>query len=274
MASGMSAKRRWMASERIALSVLSEMGFRVLETGRRVVVNGVEVGEVDAIAEDSEGNVYAVEVKAGRLDVSGVRQAYVNALLVNAKPMVVCKGFSDDAARELAERLGVRVVQLSDVFLVESEELYALMREVVEEVLADYLEVFYGYSPQLKQEHLEVLQAIASSADIGDAAGKLGVDAQALARKIEELRRAGVLPRWAVKYSSVRRVAQVLVWRRSLASALEESSRLVETARALREELRELKAAVSGLAAQLKRLSETAAAVEEKSRASQAPGQQ
>jgi len=111
--------------------LLEELGFKVLETRHRVIVNGVEIGEVDVVAEDGEGTRWAVEVKAGKLDVNGIRQAYVNAVVLGLKPMVVCKGFADDAARQLAELLGVRVIQLSDVFLVEDEELELVVKEAV-----------------------------------------------------------------------------------------------------------------------------------------------
>ncbi|MEM4662384.1 MAG: restriction endonuclease, partial [Desulfurococcaceae archaeon] len=171
MGTGLSPRRKWIASEKIALGVLEELGYRVLEVGKKIELGGVEVGEIDVIVADSAGELYAVEVKAGKIDVSGIRQAYVNALLVGTRPMVVCKGFADDAAKELAERLGVRVIQLSDVFLVESEEIYTIVREVIEETLTDYLEVFYGYSPQLKPEHFEILNAIYTSTTVDEAAG-------------------------------------------------------------------------------------------------------
>ena len=246
-----SSRRRGLASERIAISVLEELGYKVLEVGKKIVINNTEIGEVDVVVEDSSGEEYAVEVKAGRLDVSGVRQAYVNALVIGAKPMVICKGFADDAARELAERLGVKVVQLSDVFLVESEELYSIVREVVEEVLTEYFELFYGYTVQLKQEHYELLSAIYSSTSIEEAAEKLNVDVSALAKRIDELRRQGIIPKWASKYSSVRRVAQILLQKQSVVSALEESRRLVESLKSLVDQLKVLQSTLHLLTQQL-----------------------
>jgi len=234
----------------------------VVETGKRIELGGTEVGEVDVIAVNSEGNVYAVEVKAGKIDVSGVRQAYVNALLVGAKPMVVCKGFADDAARELSEKLGVKVIQLSDVFLVESEEIYTIVREVIEETLTDYLELFYGYSPQLKPEHLEVLSAIHTSTSIDEAAEKLGVDVSALAKRIEDLRRQGVIPRWASKYNTVKRVAQILLHKQNITSALEESRKLVDVVKALEEQFKALQGTMQSLNQQIHRLLNTVAKLE------------
>jgi predicted RecB family endonuclease len=263
MSSGLSAKRKWLSSERIALSVLEEQGFRVLETNKKIVLNNIEVGEVDALVQDSEGSVYAVEVKAGRLDVSGVRQAYVNAMLANAKPLVVAKGFSDDSARELAERLGVRVILLSDVFLVESEELYSMMREAVEEALADYLEVLYGYSTRVEGRDLEVLKAVSSSTDIAEAAGRLGLEPGELASRLNELKRRGVIPRWATRYTTVRRVAQVIVEKQTLTGLIEEARRLEETLRRLKDEIRELREAAADLAVTLRKMSKHAEAAGE-----------
>jgi predicted RecB family endonuclease len=258
----LSARRRGLASERIAVSILEELGYRVLEVGKKVIINGTEIGEVDVLAEDQSGEKYAVEVKAGRLDVGGVRQAYVNALILGAKPMVICKGFSDDAARELAEKLGVRVVQLSDVFLVESEELYSIVREVVEEILTEYFELFYGYTAHLKPEHYETLSAIYSSTSIEEAAEKLNLDVSALARHIDELRKQGVIPKWASKYSSVKRVAQILVQKQSVVSALEESRKLVESLKSLVDQLKALQGALHTLTQQLARTQQVLASLE------------
>lgn len=254
MSSGLSPRRRWVASEKIALGVLEELGYRILETGKKIEIGNVEVGEVDVIVADGSGDLYAVEVKAGKIDVSGIRQAYVNALLVGAKPMVVCKGFADDAARELSEKLGVRVIQLSDIFLVESEEIYTIVREVIEETLTDYLEIFYGYSPQLKPEHIEILNAIYTSTTVEEAAEKLGVDVSTFAKRVDELKKQGVMPRWASKYSTVKRVAQILLHRQSIASALEESKKLVEVVKALEEQFKALQSTLHSLNQQVHKL--------------------
>ncbi|MEM1612202.1 MAG: recombinase RecB [Desulfurococcaceae archaeon] len=254
MGTGLSPRRKWIASEKIALGVLEELGYRVLEVGKKIELGGVEVGEIDVIVADSAGELYAVEVKAGKIDVSGIRQAYVNALLVGTRPMVVCKGFADDAAKGLAERLGVRVIQLSDVFLVESEEIYTIVREVIEETLTDYLEVFYGYSPQLKPEHFEILNAIYTSTTVDEAAEKLGVDVSVFAKRIEELKKQNIVPRWASKYNTVKRVAQILLHRQSITSALEESRKLVEVVRALEDQFKALQGTLHSLNQQIQKL--------------------
>lgn len=243
-----------MASERIAMGVLEEMGFKVIDLNKKIIINGVEVGEIDALVSDQSGEQYAVEIKAGRIDVSGIRQAYINAMLVGAKPLVVAKGFADEAARELAERLGVRVIQLSDVFLVDSEELYVIMREVIEETLTDYLEVFYSFSPGLKPEHLQLLEAIAESSSIDEASERLGVDPASLAKRIEDLRRAGILPRWASKYNTVKRIALLITHRHSVLKAHEESTRILQMIKDIEAQFKSLQASISSLNQQIQRL--------------------
>ncbi|MEM4717543.1 MAG: restriction endonuclease [Desulfurococcaceae archaeon] len=254
MSSSLSSKRRSTASEKIAIGVLEELGYKVLETSKKISINGIEVGEIDAIAIDQSGEQYAVEVKAGRIDVSGIRQAYVNALLVGCKPLVVSKGFSDDAAKELAEKLNVKVIQLSDVFLVESEELYIVIREIIEETLTDYLEVFYGFNPNVKQEYLQILEAISRSPTISEAAEKLGLEVSGLAKKIDELKRLGIIPRWATKYNTVKQVSQLLIQRHAFHSAQEESKKIIEYAKTLEELFKQLQYNISQLNTQLQRL--------------------
>ena len=261
----LSARRRGFASERIAIGVLEELGYRVLETSKKIVLGNTEIGEVDVLVEDSSGEKYAVEVKAGRLDVGGVRQAYVNALVLGVKPMVVCKGFADDAARELAEKLGVRVVQLSDVFIVESEEIYSIVREVVEEVLTEYFELFYGYTIQLKQEHYELLSTIYSSSNIEEAAEKLNVDISTLVKRIDELRRQGIIPKWASKYSSVRRIAQILLQKQSVTSALEESKKLAENLKSIVDQLKSIQTTLYSLTQQLTKIQQALSKLEKQS---------
>ncbi len=179
------------ASEAVASSLLEDMGFRVLEARRRLEVNGVEVGEVDLIAE-RDGALYAVEVKAGPLDVGGVRQAYVNALIAGARPLVVARGYADDSARELARRLGVEVVTLPDSIPVTPEELRETVRDAVEAALAGVLARLTS-CPELGHEEERLLEAIAASETIKDAAEAVGATVEDVARGIARLRERGLI---------------------------------------------------------------------------------
>jgi len=259
-----SARRRWLSSERIAQEVLETIGFKILETRKKIILNDIEIGEVDAIAVDDKGTLYAVEVKAGKADITGVRQAYINALLLNAKPVIVCKGFADDAAKELAEKLGVQVIQLSDVFLVESEELNIVVRDVIEETLTEYLELFYSFNPYIKPDYIEILQTIYATSTADEAAEKLGIDVTTLMKKIDDLRKIGVIPKWAKKYSTIKRIAQLVIQKQSLASALDESKKLVENIKAIYDQLKQFQNMLTALGQQIQRISSYLSKLESK----------
>ncbi len=102
--------------------LLASMGFEVVGKRSEVSIRGVKVAEVDLVAHKN-GEVWAVEAKAGKVDVSGIRQAYVNAKVLGARPLVVCRGFSDESAKVLADTLGVTVVLLPEYVYVSLEEL-------------------------------------------------------------------------------------------------------------------------------------------------------
>ena len=156
----LSPRRRGRASERIAEGILENLGYKVIETHRKVIVNGVETSEVDLIVEDSKGERYAVEVKSGRLDVTGVRQAYVNGKVLGLKPMVVCKGFSDDAAKALASELDVKVIELKDMFIVDPEEIEEIVRVVIEDIASELLTCMARGKVILDDEEVEFLRKI------------------------------------------------------------------------------------------------------------------
>jgi len=189
---GRSGRRAWRASEEAAIALLEDMGFRVLDVHKRIIVEGVEVGEVDIVAERG-GVVYAVEVKAGSADVSAVRQAYANARLLDAKPLIVARG-ADDKARAIAERLGVELVLLPDMLYAGFDELRQAVAEAVERALDEALSAFQACQ-HIRDDDLEVLQAIAGSDTIVEVAEKLGVDVDGAGRIIAGLSRRGVLPR-------------------------------------------------------------------------------
>ncbi len=198
-----SAKRKWRSSERIALSFLEELGYRIIDTHVRVKQHGFEIAEIDAVVEDNNGVKYAVEIKAGRIDVNGVRQAYVNAIVAGYKPLVVAKGYADDSARELAERLGVKVIQLSDYFLIEAEELENIIRDTITNTLADFLSII-AEEKQISPEDLRLLEQIVSSPTMKDLSEKLGLQIRDVVREIRKLQNKGIIPKNAKNYGKTR----------------------------------------------------------------------
>ena len=231
----LSSKTRWRSSERIAQRVLEEMGLKIVDIHKKVIVDGIEVGEIDFVAEDpTTGDTYGVEVKAGKIDITGLRQVYVNCLLANLKPLVICKGFADDSASILAEKLGIKVVQLSDWFLVESEELEVLMREVMEDLIEQYFIYLLLPIPKLKPEYEVLIEAISESSSISEAAEKLGMKLDELARRISSLRSSGILPPWARKYRTIKRLLELYKLKKEF---FEKLSQLISDIDTLRKEL-------------------------------------
>ncbi|MEM0162466.1 MAG: YraN family protein, partial [Thermoproteota archaeon] len=94
--------KKGLSTEDIAISILESLGYSVLERRKQVVVNNVKVAEIDIVARDQEGNLLAIEVKSGKASVTDIRQVFSNSKLINAKPLLICKGFSDSSAISLA----------------------------------------------------------------------------------------------------------------------------------------------------------------------------
>ncbi|ACB38961.1 restriction endonuclease [Pyrobaculum neutrophilum] len=122
--------------ERYVVDLLPALGLTPKATRYKIYRDGVEVGEVDILAVDQNGNTYAVEVKAGKVDVSGVRQAYVNAKLIGAKPLVIARGYADENARQLAKELEVEVVLLPDYIFLSIDDLYTAFTNAFARFLA------------------------------------------------------------------------------------------------------------------------------------------
>lgn len=220
-----------MASERIAFRLLEERGYKILETHKRVIIDGVEVGEVDAVAEGPDGQLYVVEVKAGRLDVHGVRQVYSNAVLLDARPLVVCKGFADESARVLAEKLGVEVIELEDIFLVDAEELEDIVYGAVMEAVAEAARLLLDPSIRVKPEQVELLRAVAEAPTIAEAASMLGKSVREVAGVLEWLRRLTPLARRG--YRGARLAAAILLQRSRLQALLDSLGSSAERIEAL-----------------------------------------
>lgn len=195
------------SSEAIAASYLESLGFKIVDVHRKVVINDVEISDVDIVAE-RDGVLYAVEVKAGGVDVDAIRQAYVNAKLVKAKPMVIGRGYSDPRAEVVARELGVDVILLPDLMVLSVNELRDVIRETLYSVLGELLS-FIAYCGKLGEGDLEVLRAIAESETFTEACEKLGVSERELASRIASLRSKGVLP-WS-SYKGVTLAARILV---------------------------------------------------------------
>lgn len=181
------------SSEALASRILEEMGYTILDYHVPVVVDGVEISDIDIVAE-KDGERYAVEVKAGAIDISGLRQAYVNAILTNMKPLVIARGYSGDEAEVLARRLNVDVIVIPDAVMASSDDLREIIREAVADAVTDILGRLVD-CPTLPEEEWSLVEAIASSGVAG-AAERLGLPIDVVARAVASLRKRGVL-RWS-----------------------------------------------------------------------------
>ncbi|NIR86157.1 recombinase RecB, partial [Candidatus Bathyarchaeota archaeon] len=164
-------KVRGRSSERIAKGIMEKLGYEILETNKMVVVDGAEAFEVDILALSPEGEKYCVEVKAGRAGVSDIRQAFANSEVLGFKPMFVCKGFADEAAEALARELDVKMIRLSEYYvLLEPEELEIVARTAMRGILNEY--GFYPFSSweEIKEEDWKVIEGIAGAESFGGAA--------------------------------------------------------------------------------------------------------
>lgn len=174
-----------LSSERIARGILERMNFQVLEERKKIVINGVEVAEVDAIAKSPENITYSVEIKAGKISVSDVRHAYANAKLLNLSPLIVCKGFIDAAAETTASELNVKVIQLPDYYLLlEPEELELIIRHAVQDALEDYEPQMFFFGKKISRKDAKIIEAIATTDNIVDAAKIAKMSVENFSKKI------------------------------------------------------------------------------------------
>ncbi|MEB3851954.1 MAG: restriction endonuclease [Desulfurococcales archaeon] len=187
----MKGRRARRASEALAAHLLEELGFRVVRLHEPVVVGGFEVSDIDIVAERG-GELYAVEVKAGAVDVSGLRQAYVNSILTGMRPLVVARGFAGEEARALAERLGVEVITLPDLVAAGADEVREIVREAVLDALVEALGRLLS-CPQLSEDEWRLVEAIAAEGGLPQAARRLGLSVEEAARALASMRsRAGL----------------------------------------------------------------------------------
>ncbi|MCE4612907.1 MAG: YraN family protein [Desulfurococcales archaeon] len=204
----MKSRRVWRSSEGIASWLLEDLGFSIIEHNKRIILEGLEVGEVDIVAE-KDGVLYAVEVKAGRADVGSVKQAYVNASLLKAKPLIIARG-ADERALAVAEKLGVEVILLPDLLVGGVDEIRAIVREAVVEAILGIARLFVECR-ELGPEDEELLQAIASNETLGEAAKTLGIDIRTAARRLALLKDRGIPIDTSMPYRYLRLQALALV---------------------------------------------------------------
>lgn len=214
---------RGQSSERIAKGILEKLGYKILDTNKKVVVDQAEAFEVDIIALSLEGEKYCVEVKAGRAGVSDVRQVFADSEILHLKPMLVCKRPADEAAEAVARELGVKIIRFSEYYvLLEPEELEVVVRTAVRDVLNEY--GFYPLLPfeAVEEEEWRVIEGIAKAESFKEAAQLLHLSAEELGHRIGALRGKGVYPPRGQAFTGLKRHSQQLIQRHSIIRRLDE----------------------------------------------------
>ncbi len=221
------SKVKGLSSERIAKRLLESRGFNILSTNHLIKEGDEKVAEVDILAEDSNGERYAIEVKAGKGDVNSIRQTFANAKLCEYKPMLICKGYADDAARKAALKLNVKVVELSEYYLLlEPEELESIIKKCVEEVFETH--GFLPYSAEVDDKDRKLLKAISTARNFDEAAEKINIDQKKLGKKLEDLTTRGIIPKRSLSFRDLKRCSSSILARSEIISKLNEIKRRLE----------------------------------------------
>jgi len=214
------SKVRGLSSERIAKRLLESKGFRVLSTKHQILDKGEKIAEVDIIAESPTGEQYAVEVKAGKGDVNSLRQVYANSKLCGYKPMLICKGYTDDATRMVAKKLKVDVVELSEYYLLlEPEELESIVKRCIEEVFETH--GFLPFSVEITKNDQRILKTISTAKDFDKAASKLKINRKNLGKIIENLKTRGILPSRSLSFQDLKQCCSSIIARNEILDKLE-----------------------------------------------------
>jgi len=218
------SKVKGLSSERIAKRLLESRGFHILSTKHEIKEGDEKVAEVDIIAEDSNGERYAVEVKAGKGDVNSIRQAYANAMLCEYKPMLICKGYADDAARKAALKLDIKVIEMSEYYLLlEPEELESIIKKCVEEVFETH--GFLPYSAEIDDKDRKILKSISTAKNFDEVAEKIKINRKDFGKKIEDLTTRGILPKRSLSFRDLKRCSSSILVRSEIISKLNEIER-------------------------------------------------
>lgn len=220
---------RGRSSERIARGVLERLGYEVLETNKIVTVDEAGAFEVDILAVDSEGEKCCVEVKSGQAGVSDIRQVFADSRLLDLKPILICKGFANEAAEAVAKELEVKMIRLSEYYiLLEPEELEVIVRTAVQDVLNEY--GFYPLPPweAVSDEDWEVMEVIAGAESFQEVAQLLHLSVEELGQRIGTMRESKVFPRKGQTFGDLKKHSQQLIQRYFLKHRLEEIENCLE----------------------------------------------
>ncbi|MGQ4832393.1 MAG: restriction endonuclease [Candidatus Asgardarchaeia archaeon] len=234
------SKIRGASAERIARYILEKIGYKIIKENEIFKIGNVEIAEIDFIAESPNGEKFVVEVKAGDVDVSTIRNIYANAKVLKMKPLIIGRGYSNDAAKKLAEELGVKVVSLSDFFiLLDPLELEVIIRGALRDILYEY-----GFKPihfnQVDQADLKKMYALVTSENIEDFLNKTNLTEKEFGKFIQKLKKKGILPKGSMNFEKMKTyMDSILFWVKIQRKLEEIDSKLTEVITLLKEKEKE-----------------------------------
>lgn len=221
------SKVKGLSAERIARRFLEGKGFNIISTNYEIKDGDEKVAEVDIIAEDSKGKRYAVEVKSGNGDVNAIRQTYGNANLCGYQPLLVCKGYANEGAEKAAERLNVRVLELSEYYLIlEPEELEDIVKKCVEEVFETH--GFLPFTSKVEKDDEKKLEIISTSENFDEAAERMSLNRKELGKEIQKLTEKGILPKRSLSFQDLKRCCGSILSRIKILEKLDRIEKLLK----------------------------------------------
>jgi len=204
--------------------MLESRGFTIVATNYRITSKGEGIAEIDIVAEKNN-ETYAIEVKSGKASLTSLRQVYANARLAGYKPILICKK-GDVATREAARKLGVELLEFSEYhLLLEPEELEAIVKKCMEEVVETY-----GLLPSsvIDDASLEILRALQGADDFAHAATILGVSEKELGHTLSKLTKRGVFPSRSLSFKDLKKYCASVLARHEMVTKLEKIERDVK----------------------------------------------
>ncbi|MCD6562375.1 MAG: YraN family protein [Thermoproteales archaeon] len=197
---------RGYSLEEIAENFLVSRGYEILERRKTVVKNNTPIAEIDIVAK-KDNELYAIEVKSGRISITDIRQTYTNAVLVNAKPLIIGRGFSDKASEETAKILNVEVLILDEYLsFISLEELSASVDQSFINILSN---IFSFDITRVNSKDLEVIKVLAMSKNFSDATEKLNMSKRELSNIIKDFRNRRVLT-YTRTFNTIRLQANII----------------------------------------------------------------
>ena len=222
----LSPKQKWRSSENIAIGILAKLGYNVVASHYKIIEEGIEIGEIDFLAE-KEGELYAIEVKAGRADITSIRQIYVNSQLINAKPLIIARGYADEAAEKLAQKLNVNLIPFSEYITIETEELDVIIGTAITRSFEHLLDLIFS-EIKMPPEYIDIAKTIAETNNIIEAAKKLNLSIKDLTRKLREMKEKNIIPKHARDYRTIKLLFKIYFYKYKVEALLNELNKLVE----------------------------------------------